>query len=114
MYLLERNINYTFLTSSQQQVQTLRVTLSAGGTYTLYADDAAVNNIGTITIDPGGITETDDTTVDAKYTVVTGSITFVGAYGNKDIRVFGPNPGSKWTVTSSNLLTTGASQVFAV
>jgi hypothetical protein len=36
----------------------------------------------------------------------------VGAYGNKDIRVFGPNPGSKWTVTSSNLLTTGASQVF--
>ena len=88
--------------------------LSAGGTYTLYADDAAVNNIGTITIDPGGITETDDTTVDAKYTVVTGSITFVGAYGNKDIRVFGPNPGSKWTVTSSNLLTTGASQVFAL
>ena len=86
--------------------------LSAGGTYTLYADDAAVNNIGTITIDPGGITETNDTTVDAKYTVVTGSITFVGAYGNKDIRVFGPNPGSKWTVTSSNLLTTGASQVF--
>ncbi len=88
--------------------------LSAGGTYTLYADDAAVNNIGTITIDPGGITETNDTTVDAKYTVVTGSITFVGAYGNKDIRVFGPNPGSKWTVTSSNLLTTGASQVFAL
>ena len=86
--------------------------LSVGGTYTLYADDAAVNNIGTITIDPGGITETNDTTVDAKYTVVTGSITFVGAYGNKDIRVFGPNPGSKWTVTSSNLLTTGASQVF--
>ena len=88
--------------------------LSSGGTYTLYADDAAVNNIGTITIDPGGITETNDTTVDAKYTVVTGSITFVGAYGNKDIRVFGPNPGSKWTVTSSNLLTTGASQVFAL
>jgi len=88
--------------------------LSAGGTYTLYADDAAVNNIGTITIDPGGITETDDTTVDAKYTVVTGSITFVGNFGNKDIRVFGPNPGTKWTVTSSNLLTTGASQVFAL
>ena len=88
--------------------------LSVGGTYTLYADDAAVNNIGTITIDPGGITETNDTTTDAKYTVVTGSITFVGAYGNKDIRVFGPNPGSKWTVTSSNLLTTGASQVFAL
>ena len=88
--------------------------LSAGGTYIIYADDAAINNIGTITIDPGGIVETDDTTVDAKYTVVTGSITFVGAYGNKDIRVFGPNPGSKWTVTSSNLLTTGASQVFAL
>ena len=45
----------------------------------MYADEAAVNNIGTITIDPGGIVETDDTTVDAKYTVVTGSITFVGA-----------------------------------
>ena len=88
--------------------------LSAGGTYTLYADDAAVNNIGTITLDPGGIVETDDTTTDSVYTVVTGSITFVGAYGNKDIRVFGPNPGSKWTVTSSNLLTTGASQVFAL
>ena len=88
--------------------------LSAGGTYTIYADDAAVNNIGTITVDAGGINEVDDTTTGAKYTLVTGSIAFVGAYTNKDIRVFGPNPGSKWTVTSSNLLTTGASQVFAL
>jgi len=88
--------------------------LSVGGTYTIYADDAAVNNIGTITIDAGGISEVDDSTTGGTYTLVTGSITFVGAYGNKDIRVFGPNPGSKWTVTSSNLLTTGASQVFAL
>ena len=88
--------------------------LSAGGNYTIYADDAAVNNIGTITVDPGGINEVDDTTTGGTYTTVTGSIAFVGAYTNKDIRVFGPNPGSKWTVTSSNLLTTGASQVFAL
>ena len=71
------------------------------------------NNIGTIVVDPGGIQEVNDSTTGSVYTLITGTITFVGANTNKNIRVFGPNPGTKWTVTSSNLLTTGASQVFA-
>ena len=87
--------------------------LSAGGVYTLYSDAAAANNIGTIVVDPGGIQEVNDSTTGSVYTLITGTITFVGANTNKNIRVFGPNPGTKWTVTSSNLLTTGASQVFA-
>ena len=68
----------------------------------------AANNIGTIVVDPGGIQEVNDSTTGSVYTLITGTITFVGANTNKNIRVFGPNPGTKWTVTSSNLLTTGA------
>ena len=84
--------------------------LSAGGVYTLYSD-AAANNIGTIVVDPGGIQEVNDSTTGSVYTLITGTITFVGANTNKNIRVFGPNPGTKWTVTSSNLLTTGATSL---
>ena len=84
--------------------------LSAGGVYTLYSDAAAANNIGTIVVDPGGIQEVNDSTTGSVYTLITGTITFVGANTNKNIRVFGPNPGTKWTVTSSNLLTTGAAK----
>jgi hypothetical protein len=88
--------------------------LSNNGVYTLYSDEAAVNNIGTISVLANGISEVNDSTTGSVYTLVRGTINFVGAFGNKDIKVFGPNPGTKWTVTSSNLLTTGASQVFAM
>ena len=65
-----RNINYIFLTYKASTGTDPAGNLSVGGTYTIYADDAAVNNIGTITIDAGGITEVDDSTTGAKYTLL--------------------------------------------
>ena len=87
--------------------------LNNSGTYTMYSDVGATNNIGSFVIDSGGITEgTDNTGV--LYTRVRGTATFTGNATSRDIYVMGPNPGSKWTVTSSNHITSGSAQIFGV
>jgi hypothetical protein len=88
--------------------------LSNGGTYTMYSDSGATNNIGTFVVDStNGITEGTDNT-GAIYTRVRGSATFTGNASSRSIYVMGPNPGSKWTVTSSNHITAGAAQIFGI
>ena len=88
--------------------------INNGGTYTIYADVGATNNIGSIVVDSsGGVVEATHTTGEI-YSLVTGTINFVGANTNANIYVFGPNPGTKWTVTSSNKVSSGSSQIFGL
>ena len=88
--------------------------INNGGTYTIYADIGATNNIGSIVVDSsGGVVEATHTTGEI-YSLVTGTINFVGANTNANIYVFGPNPGTKWTVTSSNKVSGGSTQIFGL
>jgi hypothetical protein len=89
--------------------------INNAGTYTIYSDDNATNNIGTIVVDStGGVTEVTDSVTGAIYSLVVGTVTFSGNNTNANIRVFGPNPGSKWTVTSSNNISSGSTTIFTV
>ena len=83
------------------------------GTYTLYSDVGATNNIGSIVVDANGVQELTHTSGEI-YSLVTGTIAFVGSNTNANIYVFGPNPGTKWTVTSSNLISSGSSTVIGL
>ena len=87
--------------------------INNGGTYTIYSDSNATNNIGSIVVDANGVSEQTGPTGDI-YSLVTGSITFVGVNTNANIAIFGPNPGTKWTVTSSNEISSGSSQIFGL
>ena len=82
--------------------------------YTIYSDVGATNNIGSIVVDSsGGVQEATHTSGEI-YSLVTGTIAFVGANTNANIYVFGPNPGTKWTVTSSNKISSGSSTVIGL
>ena len=85
--------------------------INNGGTYTIYSDVGATNNIGSIVVDSsGGVQEKTHTTGEI-YSLVTGTIAFVGSNTNANIYVFGPNPDStKWTVSSSNKVSGGSVQ----
>ena len=87
--------------------------INPNGTYTIYSDVGATNNIGSIVVDSNGVQELTHTSGEI-YSLVTGSIAFVGANTNANIYVFGPNPGTKWTVTSSNLISSGSSTVIGL
>ena len=88
--------------------------INNGGTYTIYSDVGATNNIGSIVVDSsGGVQEKTHTTGEI-YSLVTGTIAFVGNNTNANIYVFGPNPGTKWTVTSSNKISGGSSTIFGL
>ena len=88
--------------------------INNGGTYTIYSDIGATNNIGSIVVDSsGGVQEKTHTTGEI-YSLVTGTIAFVGANTNANIYVFGPNPGTKWTVSSSNKVSGGSTQIFGL
>ena len=88
--------------------------INNGGTYTIYSDVGATNNIGSIVVDSsGGVQEKTHTTGEI-YSLVTGTISFVGANTNANIYIFGPNPGTKWTVSSSNKVSGGSTQIFGL
>ena len=88
--------------------------INNGGVYTIYSDVGATNNIGSIVVDSsGGVQEKTHTTGEI-YSLVTGTISFVGANTNANIYIFGPNPGTKWTVTSSNKISGGSSTIFGL
>ena len=88
--------------------------INNGGTYTIYSDIGATNNIGSIVVDSsGGVQEKTHTTGEI-YSLVTGTIAFVGANSNANIYVFGPNPGTKWTVSSSNKVSSGSSTIIGL
>ena len=88
--------------------------INNGGTYTIYSDIGATNNIGSIVVDASnGVQELTHTTGEI-YSLVTGTIAFVGANSNANIYVFGPNPGTKWTVSSSNKISGGSTQIFGL
>ena len=91
--------------------------LVAGGTYTIYADSQAINNIGTMVVDSGSTGIVEGTGNDgAIYSVVTGSITFTASNTVDDVRLVGPSASgsSRWTVTSANELSANSAQIFAV
>ena len=88
--------------------------INNGGTYTIYSDIGATNNIGSIQVDSsGGVQELTHTTGEI-YSLVTGTIAFVGSNNNPNIYVFGPNPGTKWTVSSSNKISGGSVSIFGL
>ena len=87
--------------------------INPSGTYTIYSDVGATNNIGSIVVDSTGVQELTHTSGEI-YTLVTGTIAFVGNNTNANIYVVGPNPGTKWTVTSSNLISGGSTTVIGL
>ena len=88
--------------------------INNGGTYTIYSDVGATNNIGSIVVDSSnGVQELTHTTGEI-YSLVTGTIAFVGANSNANVYVFGPNPGTKWTVSSSNKVSGGSVSIFGL
>ena len=88
--------------------------INNGGTYTIYSDVGATNNIGSIVVDSSnGVQELTHTTGEL-YSLVTGTINFVGVNNNQNIYVFGPNPGTKWTVSSSNKISGGSSTIIGL
>ena len=88
--------------------------INNGGTYTIYSDVGATNNIGSIVVDSsGGVQEKTHTTGEI-YSLVTGTINFVGSNTNANVYVFGPNPGTKWTVSSSNKVSSGSSTIIGL
>ena len=89
--------------------------INPGGTYTIYSDVGATNNIGSIVVDSGGagVQELTHTTGEI-YSLVTGTVAFVGANSNANVYVFGPNPGTKWTVSSSNKVSSGSTTIIGL
>ena len=87
--------------------------ITNGGTFTIYSDVGATNNIGSIVVDSNGVQELTHTSGEI-YSLVTGTINFVGSNTNANIYVFGPNPGTKWTVSSSNLVNSGSSTLIGM
>ena len=88
--------------------------INNGGTYTIYSDVGATNNIGSIVVDSsGGVQELTHSTGEI-YSLVTGTIAFVGNNTNANVYVFGPNPGTKWTVSSSNKISGGSSTIIGL
>jgi hypothetical protein len=91
--------------------------LVAGGTYTVYSDSQAIQNIGTMVVDSGSGAIVEGTGSDgAIYSVVSGTITFTASQTGDDIRLVGPSASgsSRWTVTSVEELSANSAQIFAV
>ena len=79
------NLPSTFQTSIV--IVVLAVTSIPGGTYTIYSDVGATNNIGSIVVDSsGGVQELTHTTGEI-YSLVTGTIAFVGNNTNANVYV---------------------------
>ena len=88
--------------------------INNGATYTIYSDIGATNNIGSIVVDgSNGVQELTHTTGEI-YSLITGTINFVGNNTNANVYVVGPNPGTKWTVSSSNKVSGGSVSIFGL
>ena len=112
-YLNDSGLKYTLYVPDFHVSTGTGGNVNNSGTYTLYSDVGATNNIGSIVVDANGVSELTHTSGEI-YSLITGTIAFVGNNTNANIYVVGPNPGSKWTVTSSNLISSGSSTVIGL
>ena len=112
-YLNDSGLKYTLYIPDFHCRTGTNGNINPNGTYTIYSDVGATNNIGSIVVDSNGVQELTHTSGEI-YSLVTGTIAFVGSNTNANIYVFGPNPGTKWTVTSSNLISSGSSTVIGL
>ena len=112
-YLNDSGLKYTLYIPDFHCRTGANGNIQPSGTYTIYSDVGATNNIGSIVVDSNGVQELTHTSGEI-YSLVTGTIAFVGSNTNANIYVFGPNPGTKWTVTSSNLISGGSTTVIGL
>ena len=112
-YLNDSGLKYTLYVPDFHVSTGTGGNVNNGGTYTIYSDVGATNNIGSIVVDGAGVQELTHTSGEI-YSLITGTIAFVGNNTNANIYVVGPNPGTKWTVTSSNLISSGSSTVIGM
>jgi len=112
-YLNDSGLKYTLYIPDYHARTGTNGNINPSGTYTIYSDVGATNNIGSIVVDSTGVSELTHTSGEI-YTLVTGTIAFVGNNTNANIYVVGPNPGTKWTVTSSNLISGGSTTVIGL
>ena len=112
-YLNDSGLKYTLYIPNFHCATGAGGNITNGGTFTIYSDVGATNNIGSIVVDANGVQELTHTSGEI-YSLVTGTINFVGSNTNANIYVFGPNPGTKWTVSSSNLINSGSSTLVSM
>jgi len=112
-YVNDSGLKYTLYIPDYHARTGTNGNINPSGTYTIYSDVGATNNIGSIVVDANGVTEATHTSGEV-YTLVTGTIAFVGNNTNANIYVVGPNPGTKWTVTSSNPISSGSTTVIGL
>jgi len=112
-YLNDSGLKYTLYIPDYHVRTGTNGNINPSGTYTIYSDVGATNNIGSIVVDSTGVTEATHTSGEI-YSLVTGTIAFVGSNTNANIYVFGPNPGTKWTVSSSNPVSGGSTTVIGL
>ena len=112
-YLNDSGLKYTLYIPNFHCATGTGGNIVNGLTYTIYSDVGATNNIGSIVVDSNGVQELTHTSGEI-YSLVTGTINFVGSNTNANIYVFGPNPGTKWTVASSNLVNSGSSTLIGM
>ena len=112
-YLNDSGLKYTLYVPDFHVSTGTNGNVNNSGTYTIYSDVGATNNIGSIVVDANGVQELTHTSGEI-YSLITGTIAFVGNNTNANIYVVGPNPGTKWTVTSSNLISGGSSTVIGM
>ena len=112
-YVNDSGLKYTLYIPDYHARTGANGNINPSGTYTIYSDVGATNNIGSIVVDANGVSELTHTSGEI-YTLVTGTISFVGNNTNANIYVFGPNPGTKWTVTSSNPVSGGSTTVIGL
>ena len=112
-YLNDSGLKYTLYVPDFHVRTGTGGNINPSGTYTIYSDVGATNNIGSIVVDANGVTEATHTSGEV-YSLITGTISFVGGATNANIYVVGPNPGTKWTVTSSNPVSSGSTTVIGM
>ena len=112
-YLNDSGLKYTLYIPGFHASTGANGNINTSGTYTIYSDVGATNNIGSIVVDANGVSELTHTSGEI-YSLVTGTIAFVGNNTNANIYVVGPNPGTKWTVTSSNPISSGSTTVIGL
>ena len=112
-YLNDSGLKYTLYIPNFHCATGTGGNITNGGTFTIYSDVGATNNIGSIVVDANGVVEATHTSGEI-YSLITGTINFVGANTNANIYVVGPNPGTKWTVSSSNPISGGSSTLIGM
>jgi hypothetical protein len=85
------------------------------GSYTIYEDAQATQNIGTFTVDSNGVFEGTGND-GAIYSTLTGTCSFTAGKSGSNVYLIGPSASgsTRWTVTSSNELVAGSAQLFAI